>query len=226
MIYKAITVKQPWASLIAHGIKDIENRTWRTNYRGRILIHASADNRLMNIPPSEFMTGDQCVAIDKVRFPSRDWHLYSVIIGSVEIVDCVQNHPSIWAEKGVYNWVLANPILFDKPIEGVKGKLSFWEYDLPEEPKHAPTYMRRHMAMNLAGLLRNYGRRSLKGFFFDEKGRELSDAECRKYIAECQAKGWKVIPMCGEEACPNFDHFDKGCPDHRITKEEYERGKE
>ena len=26
---KAITIKQPWASLIVHGIKDIENRTWR-----------------------------------------------------------------------------------------------------------------------------------------------------------------------------------------------------
>ena len=34
---KAITIKQPWASLIVHGIKDIENRTWRTNYRGRVL---------------------------------------------------------------------------------------------------------------------------------------------------------------------------------------------
>lgn len=39
---KAITIKQPWASLIAHGIKDIENRTWRTNNCGRILIHAPA----------------------------------------------------------------------------------------------------------------------------------------------------------------------------------------
>lgn len=26
---KAISIKQPWASLIAHGIKDIENRTWK-----------------------------------------------------------------------------------------------------------------------------------------------------------------------------------------------------
>ena len=31
---KALTIKQPWASLIVHGIKDIENRTWRTDYRG------------------------------------------------------------------------------------------------------------------------------------------------------------------------------------------------
>lgn len=40
---KAISEKQqPWASLIVHGIKDIENRSWRTNFRGRVLIHSSA----------------------------------------------------------------------------------------------------------------------------------------------------------------------------------------
>jgi hypothetical protein len=38
---KAITIKQPWAFLIVEGVKDIENRTWKTNFRGRVLIHAS-----------------------------------------------------------------------------------------------------------------------------------------------------------------------------------------
>lgn len=41
---KVISIKQPWASLIAHGIKDIENRTWKCpqKYIGqRVLIHAS-----------------------------------------------------------------------------------------------------------------------------------------------------------------------------------------
>ena len=51
-----------------------------------------------------------------------------VIIGSVIIADCVQNHPSVWAEKGCWNWVLKDAVLFDKPIMNVKGKLSFWEY--------------------------------------------------------------------------------------------------
>ena len=37
---KAITIKQPFASLIAAGIKEYEFRTWKTNYRGEILIHA------------------------------------------------------------------------------------------------------------------------------------------------------------------------------------------
>ena len=51
----------------------------------------------------------------------------------MEIVDCVQNHASVWADKGVYNGVLANPILFPEPISA-KGKLSLWEYDRILEP--------------------------------------------------------------------------------------------
>ncbi len=37
---KVITIKQPWASLIAKGYKEYEFRTWKTKYRGDILIHA------------------------------------------------------------------------------------------------------------------------------------------------------------------------------------------
>ncbi len=37
---KVITIKQPWATLIAEGYKEYEFRTWKTNYRGPILIHA------------------------------------------------------------------------------------------------------------------------------------------------------------------------------------------
>ena len=53
-----------------------------------------------------------------------------VIIGSVVIADCVQNHPSVWAEKGCWNWVLKDAVLFDKPIQNVKGKLGFGEYKI------------------------------------------------------------------------------------------------
>lgn len=143
---KALSIKQPWASLIATprednpllGIKDIENRTWKTHFRGRIYIHASAiyakgesllnDEQLNSLPYSEILT------------------IKSAIIGEVDIVDCVINHPSIWAEKTfmyefdeesgekpigkpIYNWVLANPVLYEKPILNVKGKLSFWEFE-------------------------------------------------------------------------------------------------
>ena len=130
---KAISIKQPWGYLIASGVKDIENRTWKTKFRGRILLHSGAkvDNRQM----IELFTVDQWYSFfpsDKTEYMlERKWQT-SAIIGSVEIVDCVQNHPSIWAEEGVWNWVLANPILFKKPILNVKGKLSFFIPQLPE----------------------------------------------------------------------------------------------
>jgi ASCH domain-containing protein len=38
---KIISIRQPWASLIVSGAKDVENRTWPTRYRGPVLVHAS-----------------------------------------------------------------------------------------------------------------------------------------------------------------------------------------
>ena len=131
---KAISIKQPWASLIVQGLKKIENRTWKCpqKYIGtRILIHASAK------PVKEgwnALTKGQHYELP-VEIPINKLST-SKIIGSVKIVGCVRNHPSIWAEKGVYNWMLAEPILFDKPIENVNGKLSFWKYEIPRDNNH------------------------------------------------------------------------------------------
>ncbi len=38
---KALTLTQPWASLVALGHKQIETRSWSTNYRGALYIHAA-----------------------------------------------------------------------------------------------------------------------------------------------------------------------------------------
>lgn len=124
---KAITIKQPYAQLICEGIKDIENRTWKTNYRGRVLIHAGADKRMsLNVLTSE--QRDYFIKSDEIKIKDiKEWKR-SAVIGSVEIVDCVKNNDSIWAIEDNWHWVLANPILFEKPILNVKGKLSFWEY--------------------------------------------------------------------------------------------------
>jgi hypothetical protein len=137
---KALSIKQPWASLIAHGIKDIENRTWKTHFRGRIYIHASAKDLgsfFANLNPEQLQEVE--LKLHRVRVGNKDYYPnrpVSAIIGEVDIVDCVMNHESIWAEKEmdltqkpIYNWVLANPVLYDKPILNVKGKLSFWEFE-------------------------------------------------------------------------------------------------
>ena len=126
---KAISIKQPWASLIVHGIKDIENRTWMCpkKYIGhRVLIHASLNGaNFWNSP----VAGRVDEFLREISKSGTDWSNYpnGAIIGSVKIVDCVQNHSSVWAEKGVFNWVLSDPILFDTPISA-KGRLGFWEY--------------------------------------------------------------------------------------------------
>ena len=140
---KAISIKQPWASLIVHGIKDIENRTWKCpqKYIGqRILIHASAKPTVKGNCISCWMTEDQYKFITLNISSGKRLndicfleHYSSAIIGSVKIVSCVQNNSSVWAEKGVFNWVLSEPILYENPIENVKGKLSFWDYDGIEE---------------------------------------------------------------------------------------------
>lgn len=135
---KTITIKQPWASLIIDGAKDIENRSWPTKFRGRILIHASIKpyyDIIDTANPSIY----NAIKIKDYLFKA-DIDAYcavGAIIGSVEIVDCVINHSSIWAEKTelpeqlsnkcIWNWVLANPIKFPEPIPA-KGKQSFWDY--------------------------------------------------------------------------------------------------
>jgi hypothetical protein len=43
-LVKTLSVKQPYATLICAGVKRVENRTWKTDYRGRLLIHASGDS--------------------------------------------------------------------------------------------------------------------------------------------------------------------------------------
>ena len=155
---KAISVKQPWAYLICSGIKDIENRTWKCpqKYIGqRVLIHASAAK--MKGIEGDYLNDDQIGYLHCGKTPLIELHKYyglrnrySAIIGSVEIVDCVINHTSIWAEpsneiykdpkiygdnkidSAVWNWVLANPIHFDHPILNVKGKLRFWNSQYEE----------------------------------------------------------------------------------------------
>jgi hypothetical protein len=52
----------------------------------------------------------------------------SAIIGEVELIDCIQNSNSIWAESGQWHWVLSNQKSYSTPILNVKGSLSIWKY--------------------------------------------------------------------------------------------------
>lgn len=126
---KALTVRQPWANLIISGTKDVENRTWKTNYRGSIYIHAAQQTGHGKEPIVRFLYPYwKHIPQENKRELIDELYFKAAIIGEIELVDCVQNHPSVWADNGVWNWVLANPIKYDFPILNVKGGLSLWQY--------------------------------------------------------------------------------------------------
>lgn len=119
---RIISIRQPWASLIVTGgtnvqtgvaaLKDVENRTWATAYRGPVLIHASL--RPDAITPNEI----------ERRFGVRLMSEQKLggVVGIVDIVDCVQDHPSRWYVPGNWAFVLGN----SRPLPFVvwKGALS------------------------------------------------------------------------------------------------------
>ncbi|QHL87435.1 hypothetical protein GU926_08290 [Nibribacter ruber] len=76
---------------------------------------------------------------------------------------------------------------------------------------------RMHLSTNIEGLLRNFKRKKLTGIV-EKNGRALSDSEARKFLAECQAKGWKLLPCSAD--CEGFDHFGGGCPGHQVENED------
>lgn len=118
-LVKAISLKQPWASLVASGEKTIETRKWPTTYRGDVLIVSS---KSPNIAPA-----GQALAIVEI-VDCRP------MTKADEVAACCQVYPRAWS------WVLRNA----RPVEPfpVKGKLSF--YDVADrlirpvrQPNHA-----------------------------------------------------------------------------------------
>lgn len=114
---KALSTKQPWAWLIVNGYKDIENRTWGTNVRGPILIHAGNrfDEAGYTYVKSRF----------GVIMPSREEFkkMRGGIVGVCEIKDCVTDSLSAWF-CGPYGFVLAG----GQPVKFIpyKGQLMFF----------------------------------------------------------------------------------------------------
>lgn len=124
---KAISIREPFATLIKDGIKHVETRSWKTNYRGKIYIHS-------------------CVAKDKIKDyiqPLIKSELqYGYILCSADLVDCIymdesyiervkkedyNNYLCGRYEPGRYGWVLENVEVLEKPIPA-KGQLGIWNY--------------------------------------------------------------------------------------------------
>ena len=121
---RVLTIRQPWAYAILELGKDVENRSWWTDYRGPLVIHSSArPEPLINLDPyiSEAVMS---------RLDDNEMAL-GAILGVVDLVDCTEDSRSKWADDpdDAWHWILENPRKLAKPIP-CKGRLGFWPVPL------------------------------------------------------------------------------------------------
>ena len=145
---RALTIRQPWASLIALGIKHYETRSWSTNVRGRIAIHAGAT------PPHRVGYQGMCgpyliprtedgllIMRGGVRIAEA---ALGCVLATAELVDChligagplgrfdlTQQEYQLgdWTD-GRFAWEIANVVPLAEPIPA-KGKQGWWEWTPP-----------------------------------------------------------------------------------------------
>jgi hypothetical protein len=141
---KALSLRQPWAWLVAAGLKDVENRTRWTNYRGRFYIHASKSSEI-----KVQGLGDQWI-IQRLSGGNltRYWNARldrGAIIGEATLVNCrfrAQDEDpdrfSNWHEAGLYGYILEDAKLYDEPIP-CKGTIFplFFEPNIEKGVKYA-----------------------------------------------------------------------------------------
>lgn len=125
---------QPWATLVVMGLKTIETRTWATDYRGPLFIHASKSKAGRGVLESLQLPAD---------FPDFGALPFGFIIGEVVIENIVRGNALPFDEAafqeqsfeakafGDYQrkfcWLLKNAVLFDDPILAT-GRLGLWEF--------------------------------------------------------------------------------------------------
>jgi len=139
---RAISLKQPWASLTAAGIRDVEVSNRDTNYRGPVLLHASSRrvgrSLVADTPTEQLCRLRNAQTLGVV--PYDEEVPLSSIVGVAQLVDCIpQMVDSPWSKAG-NNWILRDARLFTEPITGIKGKQGL--FDVPElnEANLPPSY--------------------------------------------------------------------------------------
>lgn len=135
---KAITVWQPWASLVALGYKKIETRSWKTDYRGPLAIHAASKRTkegqaacYHNLVIFGIMQDN---GLDLYDMP------YGSIIATCNLVDCVEITPAFAARLSVeeralgdyspgrFAWILSDIQKLPEPIRA-KGRQRLWDWE-------------------------------------------------------------------------------------------------
>jgi activating signal cointegrator 1 len=138
---RALSVLQPWASLLAIGAKVYETRTWGTTYRGPLAIHSCAKPAAAIAEEPEFyevLQGRRLYA----------WNLpRGAVVAVADLVQCLQvdvegsvNGVRLCRmermfgnfQPGRFAWQLANPRLLSLPAS-VRGRQGLWEWHAPED---------------------------------------------------------------------------------------------
>lgn len=114
---KALTIRQPWAWLIAAGHKDIENRSWSTQTRGLIAIHAASAPAPNYAAVCERIQREFGIVVP-TDLPRGG------IVGLMEIDGCAQSSNSPWF-VGPWGFHIADAC--ELSFVPLAGKLSFWE---------------------------------------------------------------------------------------------------
>lgn len=116
---KALSIRPPWAWAILHLGKTIENRSWKTHYRGPILLHAS-----QALSVEDYENVARHAKRLRIRMPNIEQLPLGGIVGKALLVDVVEEHPSRFF-VGPYGWVLENAKAVR--FREVKGKLGLFE---------------------------------------------------------------------------------------------------
>lgn len=137
---KALSLTQPWASLVVAGAKKLETRSWPTYYRGPLLIHASK-----GFPLGARATCHRapfCHSLAAAGFHHVGELPLGSILGIVSLTGCKATHDLVpWVVDttertygdygaGRFAWRLEEPLQFDEPIP-CKGSLGLWK--VPDE---------------------------------------------------------------------------------------------
>ncbi len=131
---KVLSLKEPWASLIAFGPKRIETRSWRTRYRGPLYIHASAARPSRSDPHirelSELLPGREpacglilCRCLLTGCVPMDEGFLSSMTDPTERL--CGEYAP------GRFAWLLGDVQVLSEPVPA-KGRLGIWTFNLPD----------------------------------------------------------------------------------------------
>lgn len=127
---KVLSIKEPFATLIANGKKKIETRSWKTNYRGEMFIHASGKTLAKEILSNDYIK-------NIIKNMSMN---YGNIICRCNLVDCIYVDEKCLKEIkqnsneyllgdykiGRYAWIIKDVTLIH-PIPA-KGQLNIWNY--------------------------------------------------------------------------------------------------